>query len=329
MKSYNELTKLGKIRRLRQVVFKALEQYELSVEKVKFLTIETNTMFQVWAGNSEKYVLRIYSDEETTLKENQAEMFWLDALKHDTALKVAQPVKRADGKYLSKISVPGVPKDRRCVLFKWVPGKPLENNLSAENYYKFGQTLAKLHNNAINLKPLPPDIQPKKWDKVFYYPDEPVVYNTPQYAHLFPPERIEVIDKVIERANDVFAELFSNKNKQILIHGDLHFWNVHLYRGELIVIDFEDINLGYPVQDIAVTLMYGRERDGYKEWKRAFQEGYSSIRMWPLDGERTIETLMAARLVMFINYVARIDPSPLEYVGRRTKYLEQYLKAFG
>ena len=329
MKSYNELTKQGRLRRLRQVVFKALEQYELSVKKVKFLTIETNTMFQVWDENGEKYVLRIYSEEEATLKENKAEMFWLDALKQDTTLKVVEPVKRADGEYISIISVPGVPKDRRCVLFKWVPGKPLENYLSVENYYKFGQTLAKLHTNATSLKPLPSDIQPKKWDKVFYYPDEPVVYNTPEYAHLFPPERIEVIDKVIERANGVFAELFSNKNKQILIHGDLHFWNVHLYRGELIVIDFEDINLGYPVQDIAVTLMYGRERDGYKEWKRAFQEGYNSIRMWPVAEERTIETLMAARLVMFINYVARIDPSPLEYVGRRTKNLEQYLKVFG
>jgi Ser/Thr protein kinase RdoA (MazF antagonist) len=329
MKSFSELTKLGKIRRLRQVVFKAIERYDLSVKKVKFLTIETNTMFQVWAENGEKYVLRIYSEEETTLKENQAEMFWLDALRQETTLKVVEPVKRADGQYLNVISVPGVPKDQRCVLFKWVPGKPLENYLSSENYNKFGQTLAKLHDNATSLKPLPSDIQPKKWDKVFYYPDEPVIYNTSEYAYLFPPERIEVIDKVIERANDVFARLFSNEDNQILIHGDLHFWNVHLYRGELIVIDFEDVNLGYPVQDIAVTLMYGRERDGYKEWRKAFQEGYSSIRMWPVDGEITIETLMAARVVMFINYVARIDPSPLEYVKSRTKNLEQYLKVFG
>jgi Ser/Thr protein kinase RdoA (MazF antagonist) len=329
MKSYDELTKLGKIRRLRQVVFKALEQYELSVEKVKFLTIATNTMFQVWAGKGEKYVLRIYSEGETTQKENRAEMFWLDALRQETALKVVEPVKRADGQYINTISVPGVPKERRCVLFKWVPGKPLENNLSSENYYKFGQTLAKLHDNANRLKPLPADIQLKKWDKVFYYPDEPVIYNTPEYAHLFPPERIEVIDKVIKRAKEVFARLFANEDNQILIHGDLHFWNVHLYRGELIVLDFEDVKLGYPVQDIAVTLMYGRERDGYQEWKRAFQEGYSSLRLWPVDGEITIETLMAARLVMFINYVAQIDPSPLEYVERRTKNLEQYLKAFG
>ena len=328
MKSYNELTRLGKIRRLRQLVFKTLEQYEIHVEWVKFLTIETNTMFQIQAEKDEKFVLRIYSDEETTLRENRAEMFWLDALKRDTDLKVTEPVARRDGEYISIISVPGVPEERRCVLFKWVPGRTLENYLSTANYYKFGQTLAKLHNHASTLRPLPSSIQPKKWDKVFYYPDEPVVYDTPEYSHLFTPERIEIIKRVIERADDVFAKLFADKDGQILIHGDLHYWNVHFHRGELYVIDFEDINLGYPVQDIAVTLSYGRERDGYNEWKTAFEQGYKSVRAWPIEGERTIETLMAARSVMFINYVARIDPSPLEYIEKRSEGLEQFLKTY-
>jgi Ser/Thr protein kinase RdoA (MazF antagonist) len=37
--------------------------------------IATNTMFQLGTESSGRYVLRIYSDEETTLVENQAEMF--------------------------------------------------------------------------------------------------------------------------------------------------------------------------------------------------------------------------------------------------------------
>ena len=97
---------------------------------------------------------------------------------------------------------------------------------------------------------------------------------------------------------------------QILIHGDLHFWNVHLHRGKLYAIDFEDIMLGYPLQDVAVTLSYGREREGYPAWKEAFYQGYSSIREWPVKDQAQMETLIAARSVMFINYVARIDPKP-------------------
>jgi len=328
MKPYGELTKIGKIKRLRGLVFKALEQYDLRVKRVRFLTIETNTMFQIRTEDGEKFVLRIYSDEETTLKENQAEMFWLNALIRDTDLKVTEPIARRDGEYITIVRVPGVPGERRCVLFRWIPGRTLENYLSSENYYKFGQTLAKLHIHASTLKPLPPSIQPKKWGKVFYYPDEPVVYNTPEYSHLFPPERIAIIDKVIELADDVFARLFTDQDGQILIHGDLHFWNAHLHRGEIYVIDFEDVNLGYPVQDIAVTLYYGRDRDKYQEWKQAFKEGYASIRDWPAERERTIQTLMAARAVMFINYVARIDPSPQEFIDQKIESLAQFLEAF-
>ena len=174
MKPYLVLTRLGRIRRLRKVVVHALKEYDLQVDSIRFLTIETNTMFEVGTVDGRKYVMRIYSDEETTLRENQAEMFWLDALIRDTDLKVTEPVKRRDGKYISIVSVPGVPPERRCVLFKWIPGKPLEDSLTSEYYLKYGQILAKLHNHASYLNPLPSNINPKRWDRVFFYPDEPL-----------------------------------------------------------------------------------------------------------------------------------------------------------
>ncbi len=68
MKPYEELTQPGKLRRLRALSLKALEQYDIEVENVQFLTVETNTRFRVDGGNGERYVLRIYSDEETTFR---------------------------------------------------------------------------------------------------------------------------------------------------------------------------------------------------------------------------------------------------------------------
>ena len=61
MKPYEELTRLGKIRRLHRLVLKALEEYDLNVEWDKFFTIETNTMFQVRSKDNQKFMLRIYS----------------------------------------------------------------------------------------------------------------------------------------------------------------------------------------------------------------------------------------------------------------------------
>jgi Ser/Thr protein kinase RdoA (MazF antagonist) len=329
MKPYDELTRRGKLRRLRQVVLAALADYDLHVAQVRFLVIHTNTMFRVDAEDGTRYVLRIYSDEETTLRENEAEMFWLKALKRDTNLGITEPVPRRDGRFISVVSVAGVPSDRRCVLFKWVPGRTLEHHLSAQNHFKLGQLLARLHNHARTLNPLPASIQPKSWDKVFYYPDEPVVYDSTAYQHLFPPYRVALLNRVIERAEKVLDLLFADKEGRMLIHGDLHYWNVHLYRGQLYAIDFEDIMLGYPVQDIAVTLSYGRAWPDYPEWRAAFREGYTRQRAWPEESESVIQTLMAARTVMFVNYVARIDPSPLEYIEKKCEALQEYLEVFG
>lgn len=61
---------------------------------MQFLTEETDPRFRVDGGNGERYLLRIYSDEETTLLDNMVEMFWLTALKRDTDLKIMDPVAR-------------------------------------------------------------------------------------------------------------------------------------------------------------------------------------------------------------------------------------------
>ena len=41
-----------------------------------------------------------------------------------------------------------------------------------------------------------------------------------------------------------------------------------------------------------------------------------------------IQTLIAARNVMFINYVARISESPQDYVETRCKRLEKFLATY-
>jgi len=329
MKPFGELTERGQLRRLRRLSLKALEGYDLEVKRLRFLTRETNTMFRVDEEGGEKYVLRIYTDEETTLQENRAEMFWLNALKRDTDLRVTEPVARRDGDYISVASAPGVPGERRCALFKWIPGKCLEEHLIPENYYKLGQVMAALHDHAESLNPLPENIRPKRWDKVFYYPDEPIVYDQEEYQHLFPPERIALLNRVIEKADRLFEGLYADEGGRILIHGDLHYWNVHVYRGKLYVIDFEDIMLGYPLQDVAVTLSYGRHREDHAELSAAFKQGYTERRHWPVETLHQMETLVAARDVMFINYVARIDPNPREYIGCRCERLRSHLEAYG
>jgi Ser/Thr protein kinase RdoA (MazF antagonist) len=328
VKSYTELTRLGKLRRMRNLAFRALSEYDLQVQRIKFLADDTNITFKV-RSRGNYYALRIYSDEETTLTENQAEVFWLNTLKRDTDLKVAEPVQRMNGDYITITKAPGIPGEKRCILFTWVPGRVLEKNLNPKNYFLLGLTMAELHDHAESLKPLPAKIQPKKWNRAFYYPNEPVVYSDPAYRDLFSDRQVEIIDQVIVHADIEFARLFADREQQILIHGDLHYWNVNLYHGELYIMDFEDVMLGYPVQDVAITLYYGMDRDLYPDLREAFQQGYCSRRAWPVERHGQLETLQAARSVNFVNYVARIHSSPQEYIDMRCEELEHFLEQFG
>jgi Ser/Thr protein kinase RdoA (MazF antagonist) len=329
MKSYDQLTRLGKIRRMRSVALKILADYDLQMKWIKFLADDTNISFKVRAESGEDYVLRVYSDEETTLADNQAEVFWLQALRRDTRLRFAEPVLRKDGTAITLTEEPGFPREKRSVLFTWVPGRALETSLNKKNYFRLGVTMAELHQHAESLKPLPGSICPKKWDKPFYYPNEPVVYNDPGYKHLFSDSQVFVIDQAIRIVVREFERLYSDQQGQILIHGDLHYWNIKHYRGELYLMDFEDVMLGYPVQDIAISLYYCRHREDYPELQSAFQHGYSSLRPWPVERRRQIETLQAARMINFVNYVARIEESPQEYIDARYAELQEFVARYG
>jgi Ser/Thr protein kinase RdoA (MazF antagonist) len=328
MKPYSQLTRLGKIRRLRQVAVRAMDHYALDVEWVRFFVTHTNTLFRVRTTAGETYVLRVYTEEDTSLNDNRVEIFWLNRLINDTDLEVSTPIARRDGEYITHVQVPGIPVEKRCVLYAWIPGRPLADFLNPENYAKLGQAMARMHEHAISLNPLPDDLRPKAWDTCFYYPDEPIVYDQPEYAHLFTPERMKLVKAVIARADSVFEQLFRQRNQAILLHGDLHYWNVHYHRDSLYLIDFEDVTLGYPIQDIAISFYYGRHREAYPALRAAFKLGYQQVRPWPEQDEAVIQTLIAARGVGFLNYVAWSDDEPEALTEQICERLRQFLIDF-
>jgi len=190
MKAYKELTETGKIRRLRRLALKVLEQYDLPVSRIRFFAIETNTMFRIDTPGGKRYMLRIYSNDDSTLMENQAEMYWLTALLRDTNLHVTRPIINQNGEYITIEQTPGIPEEQRCAIFEWIPGNVLERSLSPKHYFELGKTMAQLHDHAASLNP-PENLEPKKWNRVFYYPDEPIVYDKAYYRQYFSAERIK------------------------------------------------------------------------------------------------------------------------------------------
>lgn len=325
MKPFAELTEFGQVRRLRRLAEEVLQAYSLEVKRVRLLAYDTNFLYRIDCAAGKKYVLRIYTDDNSSLAETRTEVFWLNALRRDTDLQVVRVVPRADGAFINITDMPGVSPGRRSVLFDWVPGRSLDDQLRPEYYHQLGRMTARLHQHARALS-LPDDIQPKRWDKIFYYPQEEAIYRSRAYRRHFNAERTRLLDEAIARGDDLLASLYQRGRAPILIHADLHPGNIHVFHGQLTLLDFEDITLGYPEQDVAITLYYGRTRPDYADLVAAYKAGYCSVCPWPLESEAQLAILMASRSANFINYAARTLEEPEDMLPSMFTRLQQSLE---
>lgn len=227
-----------------------------------------------------------------------------------------------------------MPEARHCVVFSWVPGLDLADRLSAENVYKLGEFAALLHTHAKALTP-PEGFRIRKLDRVFPYADPdfadvgPVMLFDEGHRDLFPQERREVYQRTVEQVQDTLDQLYAGESELRVIHNDLHQWNVKMCRGKVYALDFEDLAWGYPVQDIATTLYYFQSHERRTELVEAYKRGYTSQSEWPKEYPGQIETLIAGRGVMLVNYlVCSSEPEDQEMVPDYVALVEARLRAF-
>ena len=323
VKPYHQLTNRGQAFRLRKMAAQALEQYDITITRLRLVTNFYNCIFRADSTTGEKYILRIaLPDNNHRSARFVTEMSWLEALYRDTGLSIPRPVSTRDGRWTVKATVKGVPDARYCMLIGWVPGGDLANHISERTLTKWGQLSAILHNHAKSFIP-PVENGLPIFNRIA--PPQPfkkplILFNT-QYKNLFPWERRQVYQGAIENAQEALENIQASGEPQIIVHGELHPWNIRLYRGVLSPIDFEDLIWSWPVQDIATSLYYLVSHENYPELKAAFLEGYTSIRPWPERYPGELNAFIASRGIGMINLILQ-HPNPdwraqaAEYVKR-------------
>jgi Ser/Thr protein kinase RdoA (MazF antagonist) len=322
MRPYDDLTEQGKIRRLHSLARRALERYDVDPVRLRCIARDTNTTFRIDTTDGRTMALRIQADDPETESHVETELAWLKALA-ESGLPVVGVMAATDGSASVEVEVAGVPRVRTCVLFSWIRGTTLGETSTPEEYRSLGVLSARLHDHGETWS-VPAGLGALVWDKVFYYPTEPVVLYEPRFAKHMTPERCRVVRAVEKKADAELARIH-REVPVFPLHGDLHPWNVHRTGDGLTVFDFNDVMIGAPVQDIAITLFYNREEPQYPDLRAAFEEGYRTVRTWPVTSEDQVELLMGARTVNFINYVLRLNLDPDDHIPRMTKRIERVL----
>lgn len=114
-----------------------------------------------------------------------------------------------------------------------------------------------------------------------------------------PLEMKPILEKVVLEIMGDIQPLFADI-KNIRIHGDCHYSNIIQRPGEsFYLIDFDDMAMGPPVQDIWMVLP-GTVEESFVELD-LFLEGYETFRPFNRKSLRLIEPLRAMR---FIHYMA-------------------------
>lgn len=317
--------------RLLPLARRVLARYAFIPREVEHLVTHSNVMFRVVAENGHQMVLRVGTPHANYRSNIEIEVSWLDAIQRETGLDVVKPIATTDGKLIVDEFDEHIEKERACVLFSWVPGRPMGDGSGSFAYRQLGAVCASLQEHGRMWAPPRPD-RMRLWDVVFYYGQDfdPVIIQDPVYSHLFDSSRIKTIKKAFGLAQGVIDDSYVTDAPQV-VHGDLHEWNVHVASSRLYALDFEDVMLALPAQDASICLYSSRNSDMSADIRAAFRKGFESVAPWPIIDDRQLDGFHAARQIMLMNYAGRTLPvdESADYIDDVMPWLERYVKRYG
>ena len=179
-----------------------------------------------------------------------------------------------------------VPGPRFCSVMSWVHGKIVRERFDHTIAHGMGVVLAGLHEHAADYVPpsIPPGIVA---NRVVYFGDTSRLAN---YESTYGSMFVEAIDRVQIQIDELWR---SPPHRPHLLHGDFGPQNVMRHRTRLTPIDFQDLQFGFELQDVAITVNDLRRLYNDESLIDAIKSGYRTARPWPLDDEALERTLGA------------------------------------
>jgi Ser/Thr protein kinase RdoA (MazF antagonist) len=321
MKPYKELTRVGQLRRTRQLAQAALEAYGLSRARLTFVRYFANITYRVDVPDEvphgggpgpyvpNRYLLRVLCTNYWEAV--KGEMTWLAALSREAGLPVPQPVPTLEGELLTRITTPGLPEGRIVSLMRWVDGRKRTTGFRPRHFQAWGQMVARLHTFAAGWRP-PDGFERFIWDwegllggRGFDCTVEELVASMPE--HLQEPFQIVSLE-----ARTVMEGLGKGPDAYGMVHGDMYPENVLFKAGQAYPIDFEDCGFGHWLWDIALPLCLQPWTGVWYRQRDAFLEGYTQVRALPESQLRHLDLFMAAQyatVVLWASAFIRDDPA--------------------
>ena len=321
MRAFDELTKSGRVGRLRLLATDILrDQFAIESTRVSLLASHSfNTLFRADTNEGQPLAVRVGEVRIHADRVEEVEARWLQALRDDTDLLVPTLTADLAGNHVSAGMHPLVPGSRYCSVMSWVKGRVVRQQFDHSIARRMGAIQATLHDHAAACIPpeIPAGIIAKR---VVYFGNTSLLasYESAQ-GSMF----VEAIDRVQAHLDALWK---APPHRPHLLHGDFGPQNVMRHRSVLTPIDFQDLQFGYDLQDVAITVADLRRMFPDQSLIESFVDGYQSVRPWPLTDELREHALAAARSLNVINLGLNLRrPGLREFIDRHTALVAEWM----
>jgi Ser/Thr protein kinase RdoA (MazF antagonist) len=324
---FRELSPRGQLLRLRALALDALMEYELEVRRCSFVSTGFNTVFRVDTTNGDAYALRVSPSLRIHAEGCElVEGAWVAAIRDGTDVPTPRMIAARNGSLVVWVERDGVPGARSCVLFEWVPGRPLRDRPAADPVRRTGALTATLHEHGAGYAlARPPGALLA--DRVLYFRVETRLDELrPTYG--------SVLEDAVARAQLVLDRLWRDPpHPPHLLHGDIQPGNVMVRGAAVAIIDFQDLIWGFEAQDVGIALGSLAHFDGAGPLsagplRDAFRAGYEAVRAWPEADRETWEALRAARHLNILNFgLSRRGPDLDRFIARHAGPIAEWMRS--
>ena len=320
MSEYLEMTQDEQIALLDEFARDVLVQYGLTAKNLECVNHAFNTTFKLTTPDDKTYAMRISTNSRKWPEHIWAESQWLLELAREGSITAPIPILNLQGEPFSNHYFFYQGGNLDVVIYPWLEGEVAEENPTEEQLFELGKAMATMHRLSKDWKPegyanfLPID-KPLmvKRDNLFTFAE----------SHI-DPEIFKVFVEVNVLASKLFDSLRERSEPQ-LIHADLHFGNIIWHENRMSILDFDDAGIGFPLQDLAISIFYLRED---REREKHLIAGYKSVASLPAYKEWELELLIASRSLALLNYLFETTtaddlamiPGYVEKTGRRLKH---------
>jgi len=286
----------------------ALREYDLDVAGCDFAAQAFNTVYRVDAADGARYALRVGSELRIHADGcEEVEAAWVNTL-HAAGFPVARVVPARNGAAVVDCDA------RRCLLFEWIPGRPLRDDPTVELVHAVGALTARVHEHGAAYLRERPD-GALTGDRV-------LSFRVPNRLDDLRARFGAALTDAVERAQAGLDALWRDPpHAPHLLHGDVNLGNVLTESERITLIDFQDLFWGFEAQDVVIATLALPHRD-------AFRAGYETVRPWPDADPATVAALEAARHLNILNFgLAGSRPKLDEVVPRHAEPVVAWMRA--